>query len=314
MQMVFVTLVSTNTISSRNGVSAVIAVLWFHPQKFLNELFALKLIRLGKRISPARPKASSEQGQIVMVHDDASHAAEEQNKRLTTWDDLHRFLLLVWFVSMIGQFISTVILCTVQPTPQLEAFRAFVIFDVLISISSIGTQIHQLSRVIGAIKVHTAIVKSINNIGTYQNSINQAIKRLEHQRRVIYLLAIPLFAIHGYLIVTLDFPWYLILTFCYLEFTSIYLVSRSMNVRHPQNHVATTTSNVAEPPKDIPQNNRNKSDKLELTGGESQHLHVVPSDPSMAEIIRPVSSGVAEISGNTGSQPIPTGLKVEDSA
>jgi hypothetical protein len=311
MQIAFVTLVSTNTISSRSGVSLIVAVLWFHPQKLLNQLFALKLIRLGKRISPAGPRTPVEQGQIVTVSNSASQAIDDHNKRLTTWDDLHRFLVLVWFLSMIGQFIVVILAGTIQPLPWAEGFRAFVVFDILVNVSTLGTQVHQLSRVMAAIKVHTAAVMSINSSTSYEHGINQAIRRLRHQRRVIIGLGVPLFSFHGYMVVSNDFPWYLLLIFCYMEFFSIYLVARSMNVRHPQSHIASTTSNENNAHKEPQDNRLIKRGKQELTA-ESKPLPPIPSTAGLAETPRPLSSGTIELSGTLAAPVSLTGSKVED--
>lgn len=234
VQIVFFTLVSTNTVSSRNGISAIVSTIWFMPQQLLNQFFTVKLIRLGRRICPSVTKSNGQTAQ--------ANNLEDQLKNLTHSDNLHRLLFGLWIVGMLGQFVSALLTGVIQPAPQVGAFRAAYVSSFLLNFATCGSQIHQLSRVLDAIIDQTSKVVSINN--NANNNILEAINRLKVQRMVVACCVVPLLTITVYIIISADFHWYLILVFCFLELSTLFFVSRSMRAKRQSTESTTTSSTV----------------------------------------------------------------------
>jgi hypothetical protein len=299
VQIVFFTLVSTNTVSSRDGISPIVATMWFYPQQILNQFFTMKLIRLGRRIIPNTTKSNSQAGQAISSSG-STFNLEDQLKTLTHSDNLHRMLFVVWIISMFGEFLSALLTGLIQPAPSVGAFRAEFAFCFLLNAATVGSQIHQLSRVLEAIIEQTSKVMAINS--NANNNIHEAIARLKFQRLVVICCAVPLLTLTLWIIASADFHWYLILVFCFLELSTLFFVSRSMRVKRQPNQSTTTSSTIG----------GNNANNRQLTAAGD---NTVESPSQVVVSQRPASQtgrggSVADISENV--EPNSSNGKVED--
>ena len=137
MQIIFLSLASANVISARDGTSSFVLALLFFGMQCVNQLFAFKLVRLGRRIAPLKGSGSGQkQG------DDDFFVA------LTNFDQLQQILNAGWWCGAFGNCISPFLVYFLRPSPNGVAFRFLFISNLVMVIASIALQVHQISRVL----------------------------------------------------------------------------------------------------------------------------------------------------------------------
>lgn len=230
-------LASTDTISSRDGTSVILAMLWFFPQQFMNQFLALKFIRLGNRICPSVVKSSQQQTQIVTSYGTGFNL-DDHFKNLTYADRLQQFLFIVWIIGNMGMFVSSIVTATIQS--KADAFRAFFSSGIVLNTATSASQMHQMSRVIQAIQKHMAAMIPINS--NIRNDVGRAVQTLKKQRLVLFLFQFPMICIVFYVVITLNADWYILLIYMYMEIIVFIFMGLSLKRKRQQAQTVTSSS------------------------------------------------------------------------
>jgi len=248
LQVLVLVLTSLNVVRGPNGSVFPLLAMFYIPTQVMHQLFALKLVRLGKKLAF---RGATQRG-------DSSNG--EKMDRLSRLDKFHKILLIICAIAFTLQKIVDILVYIVQPAPDLSLIRTGHVSAIILNIASTGQTIHQLSRVIDAVEANAfkqplsqehhqqqqkpsaAIANSTNYIGepvsstTHTNTgtatpqskrmvhrhrhshkVEDVVQSMKRQQRQHAIVALPLFAMYFYALITYDIPYIMFITFCFFE-------------------------------------------------------------------------------------------------
>jgi len=207
-QILFIALASTNVISSRDGSSALAWSLMLCWNMFIAESFALKLVKLGNRISKLK---------------------DTNAEFLKDLDRFQQFLLVMSGVFFTANMISPFFVFLYSSPPAIEAFRVQWISYEALAITGILLICRQFGRVLDYIST----ISNNNELRLQADSptstnIKEAVGRLVKQRRMLLAWSLLAFTINVYVSVTLNCQWWLILVYFVLDLSTLLMMNQSL--------------------------------------------------------------------------------------
>ena len=191
-QVVLLTLSSTNIVNATNGTIYPVFALYFSPSQIMNQLFALKLLRLGKKLSVWNGNANSTNKKGLVKYDD-----------ITKLDfSLKAFIFIFWFAFSLERIAD--ILCVAVPPAPLPQLVRFGYTAALVMNFTVTVQIlHQLNRVI----------RAISPISKHQRVLHS----IKVQRVWYFLLSLPMYTMYLYALITYDVTYLMIIFYTFFE-------------------------------------------------------------------------------------------------
>jgi hypothetical protein len=218
-QALFLVLTAANIISSRDGSSTFLFSVIFLSIMLIAQLYAFKLVRLGKKLAP------------LNHHMESSNSNEGEKTSLASFDKLQLFLIWIWWFGAGVMVIAPFFVYYYQPLPNVDAFRALIIANVFMNASNIILQAHQMTRVIKVVKAQSRRTAAIVSAGSpTAMQVSKVVTRLQKLRVLYVFLCFFYCSILIANAVTLNFFWWMYVLNVGME--QLYLEAFSNTLTH----------------------------------------------------------------------------------